>query len=111
MAELTGPPAGLSAGGRIKFHRERIGMSRRVLGGLIGRSDEWVKAVETGRLQTPRLSMLLRIARALEVRDLADLTGEDQAVPVDSFVGSPHAALPAVRAALTDYQLLAAGPP
>lgn len=29
----------------------------------MGRSAEWVKAVETGRLQVPRLPMLLRIAR------------------------------------------------
>ncbi|MGH3794694.1 MAG: hypothetical protein ACRDSP_07365 [Pseudonocardiaceae bacterium] len=33
-------------------------MSRPVLGGLVGRSVERVKAVETGRLQAPRLPML-----------------------------------------------------
>lgn len=80
-------------------------MSRAVLGGLVGRSAEWVKAVESGRLQTPRLGMLLRIARALGVEDLAELTGDQQAVPVQLFTSEPHAALGAVQAALTDYQL------
>jgi hypothetical protein len=50
-------------------------MSRPVIGGLVGRSAEWVKAVETGRLQVPRLPMLLKIAQALDVRGLAELTG------------------------------------
>jgi Helix-turn-helix domain len=66
---------------RIKHFHNRVGMSRPVLGGLVGRSAEWVKAVETGRLQVPRLPMLLKIARALDVRDLAELTGNGHAVP------------------------------
>ncbi|MEU2014030.1 helix-turn-helix transcriptional regulator, partial [Nocardia sp. NPDC019302] len=59
-------------GARIRRHRERAGMSRPVLAGLVGRSAEWLKAVENGRLQSPRLPMLLRIARALELDDLAE---------------------------------------
>lgn len=101
----------LPPGKRIQHYRERAGMSRKVLGGLVDRSDEWVKAVETGRLQTPRLGMLLRIARALGVRDLADLTGDDQAVPVEVFAGQAHAALGAVRQALTAYQITPSGQP
>lgn len=73
-------------------------MSRPVLGGLVGRGAEWVKAVETGRLQVPRLPMLLRIAQALDVRDLAELTGDGHAVPVQAFTGEAHAALSAVQA-------------
>lgn len=96
-----GPPVGK----RIKFYRERTGMSRPVLAGLVGKSAEWLKAVETGRIQTPRLPMLLRIARALDLRDLADLTGNGYAVPVQVFAGEQHAALSAVRAALTDYRI------
>jgi hypothetical protein len=61
MSDLTGK----TAGERIKHFRIWVGMSRPVLGGLVGRSAEWVKAVETGRLQVPRLPMLLQIARAL----------------------------------------------
>jgi transcriptional regulator with XRE-family HTH domain len=99
-----------AAGRRIRQRRERAGMSRPVLGGLVGRSAEWVKAVETGRLHPPRLPMLLKIARALGVEDLAELTGNAHAVPVRIFAGEAHAALSAVRAALTDYQLPGAPP-
>lgn len=86
-------------------------MSRSVLGGLVGRSSEWVKAVESGRLQIPRLPMLLKIARALDVRDLADLTGNGQAVPVQAFTGETHSALNAVQAALTEYRFPARDSP
>ena len=44
---------GRTVGQRIRHHRERAGMSRPVLGGLVGRSAEWVKAVESGRLLAP----------------------------------------------------------
>ncbi|MDX8051485.1 hypothetical protein SK571_19015 [Lentzea sp. BCCO 10_0798] len=86
-------------------------MSRPILGGLIDRSTEWVKAVENGRLQAPRLPMLLRIAHAFGVQDLADLTGNGHAVPVSVFAGERHMALTAVQAALTDYHLLGDAPP
>ncbi|MFI2234334.1 helix-turn-helix domain-containing protein [Nocardia testacea] len=90
---------------RIKRLRERAGMSRPVLAGLLGRSTEWLKAVENGRLQPPRLPMLLRIARALELDDLAELTGNGHAVPVSVFAGEQHSALSSVQSALTDYRL------
>lgn len=96
---------GLSFGDRLQRHRKRAGMSRPVLGGLVGRSAEWVKALETSRLQMPRLPMLLRLAQALGLADLADLVGDGDAVPVRVFVGERHEALSAVQAALTDYQM------
>lgn len=107
MGDLTGK----TTGERIKHFRNRVGMSRAVLGGLVGRGAEWVKAVETGRLQVPRLLMLLRIARALDVRDLAELTGDGYAVPVQAFTGEAHAALSAVQSALTDYRFSAQDAP
>ncbi|MEU0531959.1 helix-turn-helix domain-containing protein [Amycolatopsis tolypomycina] len=96
----------LPVGKRIKLHRDRAGMSRPVLAGLIGRSAEWLKAVETGRLQTPRLPMLLRIAQALDLDDLAQLTGNGHAVPVTVYAGPRHSALSAVQAALTEYRII-----
>lgn len=108
------PCDGLPVGQRIKYYRERAGMSRRVLAGLVGRSAEWVKAVEVGRLQVPRLSMLLKIAQALELGDLAVLTGgagNGDAVPVRLFAGERHAALSAVQAALTEYRVTPAAEP
>ncbi|WP_040687578.1 helix-turn-helix domain-containing protein [Nocardia vinacea] len=102
---MYSPDDSAPVGERIKWQRERIGMSRPVLSGLVGRSAEWLKAVENGRIQTPRLPMLLRIARALELEDLAELTGNDHAVPVSVFAGERHSALNEVQAALTDFRL------
>jgi hypothetical protein len=53
--------------------------------------------------------MLLRIAEALRVRDLAELTG-DQSMPVHLFAGPGHPALPAVRDAINSI-VLPDGPP
>ncbi|PSK97756.1 helix-turn-helix protein [Murinocardiopsis flavida] len=84
-ADDSPDPAGteLAFGQRLKLLRTRRGMTREVLGGLVGRSGSWVKAVECGRLATPKLSLLLRLAEALRTRDLAQLTG-CQSVDVDS---------------------------
>ncbi len=95
----------LDVGQRVRYARERAGMSRPVLGGLVGRSADWVKAVETGRLRTPKLAMLLKIAWALEISDLSQLTGNGHGVSVDMFAGASHPALPEVQTALTEYPL------
>lgn len=79
-------------------------MTRPVLAGLVGRSPEWVKAVESGRLLTPRLAMLIQLAAALGVEDLADLTG-DPRISTGGWAKAGHEALPRVSAALTDYAI------
>jgi transcriptional regulator with XRE-family HTH domain len=94
--------AGRTTGERIRYFRDRAGMSRPVLGGLVGKSAEWVKAVESGRLQPPRLAMLLRIAELLGVSDLSELAG-DQRLSVAHFGKARHESLDAVTRALTDY--------
>ncbi|MGW2408298.1 helix-turn-helix domain-containing protein [Streptomyces sp. NPDC001739] len=88
----------------MQILRNRRGMSRTVLAGLLGKSPSWVKQVEGGRLQMPKLPMVLRIAEALRVGDLADLTG-DQSMSVGLFAGPGHARLPRVRAALDAFPL------
>ena len=89
-------------GTRLKLHRARRGLTREVLGGLVGRSASWVKAVETGRLGTPKLPLLLKLANALRVHDLSELTGT-ASVPVEPFSGPGHRRLPAVRAAVNAF--------
>ena len=89
----------IAFGQRLQILRTRRGMPRTTLAGLIGRSPSWVKAVEVGRLATPKLPMLLTIAEALRVRNLAELTGE-QSVPVDMFIGPGHRRLGAVQGAI-----------
>ncbi|MEU1783631.1 helix-turn-helix transcriptional regulator [Streptomyces abikoensis] len=92
----------LAFGQRLQLLRTRRGMSRTVFAGLLGRSPSWVKAVECGRLKTPRLDVILRIAEVLRVRELSELTG-DQGTRVDLFVGPGHARLPAVRDAVNAF--------
>ncbi|MYQ67799.1 Helix-turn-helix domain-containing protein [Streptomyces sp. SolWspMP-5a-2] len=86
-------------GQRLQLLRTRGGLTRHQLGGLAGRSGSWVKGVETGRLKTPKLEIILRLAEILRVRDLADLTG-DQSMHVNLFTGPGHPRLPAVKAAV-----------
>ncbi len=88
-----------SFGARLQHLRTRRGLSREVFGGLVGRSGEWVKALERGRILMPRLPMLLRIAEVLRVNDLADLTG-DQQMPVESFSKGSHDRTPIVADAM-----------
>ncbi|MDF5757115.1 helix-turn-helix transcriptional regulator [Spongiactinospora sp. TRM90649] len=104
----SGAPV-LTLGQRIQYLRERRGMTREVLAGLVGKSESWLKAVEKGRLQqNPRLPILLQLAEALRVRDLSEITG-DQSVPVRMFTGPGHPALAAVRAAVNALPFQAAG--
>lgn len=91
----------LSVGQRIKLRRELRGMTRDVLGGLVGRSSGWVKGIENGRLLPPRLPMLDRIAAVLKT-PLADLVGEE-ARQIRDLAGPAHAALPEVRAAINTH--------
>jgi transcriptional regulator with XRE-family HTH domain len=90
---------------RLRQLRERAGKTRAVLGGLVGRSSEWVKALETGRMGMPGLTLLIRLAEVLEVADLAELTGE-QKLSRASFSRRQHEALPSVRTALASYPLV-----
>ncbi|MEU5345710.1 helix-turn-helix transcriptional regulator [Streptomyces sp. NPDC020766] len=94
----------MAFGQRLQILRQRRGMSRPVLAGLLGKSPSWVKQVEAGQIQVPKLPMILRIAEVVRVRDLADLTG-DQSMHVDLFVGPGHPCLPAVRAAIDAFPL------
>jgi transcriptional regulator with XRE-family HTH domain len=89
------PMPKLTFGQRLKVYRERSGKTRAVLGGLVGRSAEWVKAVESDRILPPRVHMLDRIARALKV-DVSALVGElsDRSEVVN---GPEHPALASVR--------------
>ncbi|MFF6999095.1 helix-turn-helix domain-containing protein [Streptomyces sp. NPDC008313] len=91
-------------GQRMQILRTRHGMTRDQLGGLLGRSGSWVKGVETGRLRTPRLEVILRVAELLRVRDLSDLTG-DQTTHLPLFTGPGHPRLAAVKAAVDAFPL------
>jgi transcriptional regulator with XRE-family HTH domain len=97
-------PEQIRFGERMQLLRTRRGMTRDVLAGLIGRSTEWVRSVEKGRMKPPGLGTVLDIAAALRVRDLADLVGDHRA-HVDLFAGPGHPRLPAVRDAINTLPL------
>ncbi|WFE97666.1 helix-turn-helix transcriptional regulator [Micromonospora sp. WMMD987] len=99
----------LTFGQRLKVYRERSGKTRAVLGGLVGRSAEWVKAVETDRILPPRIHMLDRIARALKV-DVSVLAGElgNRSAVVN---GPEHPALASVRDAVNRFAIPRDAPP
>jgi len=62
-------------GKRLERARKQAGMSRPVLGGLVGRSADWVKSLESGRQLPPRLPLLLRLAEVLGVQEPLGLVG------------------------------------
>ena len=108
---------GKRTGERIQILRERKGLSRPVLAGLVGMSASWLKGIEQGRRLPPRLPVLVKLAEALAVGDVAVLAGTDMdlggatSVPVASFARIPHDAVPANRDAVRDPMLSAPGSP
>lgn len=103
--------AGLPIGQRIQRIRERRGKSRPVIAGLVGRSEQWLKRVEKGTVQPPRLPMLVALADALGLADVAELTGDpSMAFGLVCRVG--HEAVPALREAIEEMTLRCPdGPP
>ncbi|WP_263252691.1 helix-turn-helix domain-containing protein [Saccharopolyspora rosea] len=100
---MTDELAGKTIGERIQIIRERRGKSRPVVAGLVGRSAEWLKAVEKGRLHPPRWEKLVQLADALGVQDLSELTGEK---PPTTIVGrGSHEVVPAMREAIEETML------
>src|ERR1700761_5342771 len=103
--------AGKRTGELIQILRERRGLSRPVLAGLVGMSASWLKGIEQGRRLSPRLPVLVKLAEALAVGDVTVLVGTDmdigasQSLPVASFARIPLDAVPAIRDAVRDPRL------
>lgn len=96
-------------GARIRYYRERQGLTQKALGELVGKTENWAYKVEKGVLPIDRLSVLIDVARVLHIRDLRDLTG---GVLTGAVSGSQveHEAVPAIRRALAmPTSLLASG--
>lgn len=74
MSVVEGPASSdSSVAERIELRRLQLGLSRRVLANLVGRSEEWLRLVETGRLRLDSVELIVRLARALRIEDFRDL--------------------------------------
>jgi hypothetical protein len=81
--------AGKPTGERIQSLRERKGLTRPVLAGLVGMSASWLKGIEQGRRLFPRLPALVIAVLAGIDMDIGGATS----VPVGSFARVPHDAV------------------
>ncbi|MFD0276216.1 helix-turn-helix domain-containing protein [Kitasatospora sp. NPDC127111] len=97
---MSDESAELTTGERIRLHRERAGLSRAVLAGLVGRSEGWLKKIEQGERDLRNVDMLVRIAQVLRLGDVGALTGTPGAMPVESWGKMSHAGVPALRDAI-----------
>jgi DNA-binding XRE family transcriptional regulator len=85
-------------------------MTQAQLADFVGISPHTLRKIENGQQKAPGLEMVMRIAEALRVRDLADLTGHPD-MHVDLFIGPGHPRLAAVKAAIDSFPLSASVEP
>ncbi|MFE6056760.1 helix-turn-helix domain-containing protein [Kitasatospora sp. NPDC056446] len=97
---MTDFPAELTTGERIRMLRERQGKSRAVVAGLVGRSVEWLKKIETGERELRNVTLLNKLAQVLHVDNLSVLTGADVSFPVTDTGKLSHPAVPLIRDAM-----------
>jgi transcriptional regulator with XRE-family HTH domain len=95
----------MSVGERIAIYRRRRGLSQVALANRIGRSEAWVSQVERGIRHVDRLSIIIRLGQVLRVT-VEDLTGQPFSLAPNG--GAEYQAIPALRAALTDYEVIPA---
>ncbi|MEU9168514.1 helix-turn-helix transcriptional regulator [Streptomyces sp. NPDC048420] len=89
----------LTIGMRVKYFRERRGLSQKGLGELIGRSENWVYKVEHEQIPIDKLSLLFELKRVLRC-ELEDLTGGFLS-SVGAGLDSEHEHVPEIRSALS----------
>ncbi|MFZ3476051.1 helix-turn-helix domain-containing protein [Streptomyces sp. 2.9] len=95
----------------LKARREHRSLSRAALGGLVGRSEDWVKKVERGDRVVRSLSMVVTLARVLGCQNASELTRADVSVPIEDGGKVTHPGVPALRAAIHAPLFAAAGTP
>jgi transcriptional regulator with XRE-family HTH domain len=95
----------MSVGERIAIYRRRRGLSQLALANMIGRSEAWLSQVERGLRHVDRVSVLIRLAQVLKVT-VEDLIGQPLSLAPNG--GIEFRAIPTLRAALTDYEVIPA---
>jgi transcriptional regulator with XRE-family HTH domain len=95
----------LAFGKRVRFYRKRRGLHQWQLGELLGRSEDWVYRVESGRIPVNNVKMLVDLAAALRVH-VEDLQG---APTLLDDRGDDRGDIPAIRTALMQSRRLSGG--
>lgn len=98
---MRGMTDDMTIGQRVAFYRNRRGLSQEILAGLIGRTADWLRKVEHDRIPLDRLSVIRRLAYALDVA-LGDLIEEPALLQWSE--GPGQQTVPALRVALMGYQ-------
>jgi transcriptional regulator with XRE-family HTH domain len=93
----------LTIGERVRYYRTRRGISQDVLAGLVGRTEDWLSKVENNRIELDRLSVIRRLADALDVT-IGDLVGEPTLL--EWTTDSGNRTVTALRSVLMDYRQL-----
>jgi transcriptional regulator with XRE-family HTH domain len=102
---VTEPVDYMSVGERIAIYRRRRGLSQLALANMISRSEAWLSQVERGIRHVDRVSVLIKLAQVLKVT-VEDLIGQPLSLAPNG--GMEYRAIPALRAALIDYEVIPA---
>ncbi|MFJ7277442.1 helix-turn-helix domain-containing protein [Kitasatospora sp. NPDC098663] len=97
---MTELPAELTTGERIRILRERRGMTRPVVAGLVGRSSDWLKKIENNERPIRGVGMLIKLAQVLHVDDVSILTGTEISIPATGTGKVSHISVPKIRAVM-----------
>ncbi|MFI9503304.1 helix-turn-helix domain-containing protein [Nocardia sp. NPDC052566] len=97
----------MPVGERIELRRLQRRLSRRIVANLVGRSEEWLRLIESGRLRLDSVEVTLRLAAVLHIDDFRELIDR----PVQQRRSGNPAAIDLVtvlRPAIMDHPALAA---
>jgi transcriptional regulator with XRE-family HTH domain len=99
------PLSNLTVGERLELRRRRRGLSRKVVANLVGRSEEWLRLVESGRRKLDSVEALVRLVEILRIDDPSELIDFPASRVRRSTVSDVAAAL---RQASLDYPVIRA---
>jgi transcriptional regulator with XRE-family HTH domain len=100
---MRGMNESLSLGQRIAWYRRRRGIPQEVLADRVQRTTDWLSKIENNRIELDRLSIIKKLADALDVT-VGDLLAEPKLM--DWTPDSGQKTVPALRDVLMDYRQL-----
>jgi transcriptional regulator with XRE-family HTH domain len=96
-------------GARVRRARRGKGMTQSQLAAYIGRSESWLRSVETDRITPDKYSVIDRLADVLDI-DVAWLLGQPYR-PASPSQDAGHGAVPSLRTVLRRTSLILSGHP